>query len=69
MTIIIHPFKKFRTTDNILCLWFISFARWDLLEKLQKASKMFKELKQDKQIVDNLLNDGNKQAVSNQRKS
>lgn len=71
MTIIIHPFKQFKTTKNTITLWFFTFVRWDLLAELQKGIKMYKELKADKKILDNLINNqrGNgHQKTSNQGK-
>lgn len=72
MTFIIHPFKPFKTTNNIICLWFFTIAKWDLFAQLQKGVKMYKELKQDKKILDDLLSNiqGNGfKETSDQRKS
>lgn len=55
ITIIIHPFRPFKTTNNTTCLWFFTIYRYDLFAQLQKGVKMYKELKQDKKILDNLL--------------
>jgi len=55
MTIIIHSFKWFLVTDNILCLWFFTIIKWDLLIELNKGVKMYKDLKKDKKILEDLL--------------
>lgn len=78
-TIIIHPYKKYRTTNNILCLWFISLVKWDVLAHLKKGTKICeellkinRELKQDYKIVQDLANNqiGNGiKTRSNKRKS
>lgn len=56
ITFIIHQYKKIRVTKNILTLWFLTIARWDLLEQLEKGVKMYKDMKADKKIFEDLSN-------------
>jgi len=56
ITIIIHKYKKYKITKNIKTLWFISIVKWNLLDNLEKGIKMYKELKQDYKILQDLSN-------------
>ena len=72
MTFIFHKYKPFTYNKNVLCLWFVSFIKWDLLAQLEKWVKMYTELKQDYKIVNDLVNNqvGNGyQKRSSKRKS
>lgn len=68
ITIILHKKKDYRITTNILCLWFITFVKADLLknfelwvEKYEYLLNAYNNLKCDYKIVNDLLhnNKGN----------
>lgn len=72
ITIILHNYKTPRITKSTVVLCFVSIVKWNLLEKLEKGISMYKELKHDYKIVNDLVNNNQRNGykeTGNKRKS